>query len=153
VHLNGNFNFHHTSLRTRPCISMFLPLVLQNGNPVCQSIHGLCRINLDNWMMIGFVKDEMTLKTTLLVCDPIVISDALVSCVIGLKEKLWLSLTFTTANMVFFTKGSLSCHTNSLLLKHGNAQSNQTTLQFLLSWIYYTSSWLVTRNKVFWFSR
>jgi hypothetical protein len=39
-------------------------------------------------MMIGFVRDEMTLKTTLLVCDPIVISDALVSCVIGLKEKL-----------------------------------------------------------------
>jgi hypothetical protein len=44
-------------------------------------------------MMIRFVGDEMTLKTTLLVCDPMVISNALVSCVIGFKKKLQLSLT------------------------------------------------------------
>jgi hypothetical protein len=44
-------------------------------------------------MMIRFVGYEMTLKTTLLVCDPMVISNALVSCVIGFKKKLQLSLT------------------------------------------------------------
>jgi hypothetical protein len=37
--------------------------------------------------MIGFVEDEMTLKTTLLICDPMVISNALVSCVISFEER------------------------------------------------------------------
>jgi hypothetical protein len=37
----------------------------------------------DNLVMIGFVKDEMTLKTTLLLCDPIITINALVSCIIG----------------------------------------------------------------------
>ncbi len=36
-------------------------------------------MNQDNPMMIGFVRDEMTLKTTLLKCDPMVISNVLVS--------------------------------------------------------------------------
>jgi hypothetical protein len=36
--------------------------------------------------MIGFFKDEMTLKTILLIYDPIITSNALASCVIGLKE-------------------------------------------------------------------
>jgi hypothetical protein len=39
-------------------------------------------------MMIGFVENEMTLKTISLVCDSMVISNALVSCIIGLAEKL-----------------------------------------------------------------
>jgi hypothetical protein len=42
----------------------------------------------NNSMMIGFVKDEMTQKTTLLICDPMVISNVLVSCVTGLEERL-----------------------------------------------------------------
>ncbi len=33
-------------------------------------------MNHDNPMMIRFVGDEMTLKTTLLLCDPIVIVNA-----------------------------------------------------------------------------
>jgi hypothetical protein len=41
----------------------------------------------DNPMMIGFFKDEMTLNTTLLKCDPMVISNALVSCVTSLEER------------------------------------------------------------------
>jgi hypothetical protein len=41
-----------------------------------------------NLMMIGFVEDEMTLKTTLLLCDPIIIVNALVSCVIGPEERV-----------------------------------------------------------------
>jgi hypothetical protein len=44
-------------------------------------------MNHDNPMMIGFVKDDMTLKTTLLLCDPIIIVNALVSCIIGLEER------------------------------------------------------------------
>jgi hypothetical protein len=42
----------------------------------------------NNSMMIVFVKDEMTLKTTLLICDLMVISNVLVSCVIGFEERL-----------------------------------------------------------------
>ncbi len=38
-------------------------------------------MNDDNLMMIRFVGDEMTLKTTLLLCDPIVTINVLVSCV------------------------------------------------------------------------
>jgi hypothetical protein len=55
---------------------------------VCHSICGLCRTGQYKPMMIGFVENEMTLKTILLVCDPMVISNALVSCIIGLVEKL-----------------------------------------------------------------
>jgi hypothetical protein len=53
-----------------------------------QSNHGWCKVNQDNPMMIGFVRDEMTLKTTLLKCDPMVISNVLVSWFISLEDKL-----------------------------------------------------------------
>jgi hypothetical protein len=52
------------------------------------SIYGLCRTSQYNPMMTGFVENEMTLKIILLICDPIVISNALVSCIISLEEKL-----------------------------------------------------------------
>jgi len=42
----------------------------------------------DNPMMIGFFGDEMTLNTTLLECDPMLISNTLASCVIGHEERL-----------------------------------------------------------------
>jgi hypothetical protein len=38
-------------------------------------------------MMIRFVVDEMILKITLFVCDPMVISNVLVSCVIGFEKR------------------------------------------------------------------
>ncbi len=38
-------------------------------------------------MMIGFFGDEMTLKTTLLMCEPMVTFNALVSCVTSLDER------------------------------------------------------------------
>ncbi len=53
-----------------------------------QSTQGLCKMNHDNLMTIGFVEDEMALKATLLVCVLIVISKALVSCVTSPKERL-----------------------------------------------------------------
>jgi hypothetical protein len=70
----------------------------------------------DNPMTIDFVRDEMTLKTTLLVCDPMIISKALVSCVISFGKKPL--ITSTTINTIFFAKGSLNYHTNFLLMKH-----------------------------------
>jgi hypothetical protein len=38
-----------------------------------QSIHKLCRMKQDNPMTVDFVRDEMTLKTILLVCDAMII--------------------------------------------------------------------------------
>jgi hypothetical protein len=55
---------------------------------VCHSICGLCKTSQYNPMMIGFVENEMTLKTILLICDAMVISNALVSCIISLVKKL-----------------------------------------------------------------
>jgi len=43
-------------------------------------------MNHDNPMMIRFVKDEITLKITLLLCDPIITINALVSCIRCLKK-------------------------------------------------------------------
>ncbi len=40
----------------------------------------------DSPMMIGFVGDEMTLKTIPLVCDPMVTSSLLVSCIASLEK-------------------------------------------------------------------
>jgi hypothetical protein len=48
-------------------------------------------------MMIGFVKDEMTSETTLVECNLVVISNVLVSCIIGPKEKFWLLITSPTS--------------------------------------------------------
>jgi hypothetical protein len=43
-----------------------------------QSTCALCKVSQNNAMMPRFFGDEMTLKTILLMCDPIVISNALV---------------------------------------------------------------------------
>jgi hypothetical protein len=78
-------------------------------------------MNHDNPMTIGFVKDEMTLKATLLVCVLIVIFKALVSCVIGPKERLRPSMTSTTTSMLFFMIIIL-CHSiKTLSMKHADA--------------------------------
>jgi hypothetical protein len=77
-------------------------------------------MNHDNLMMIGFVVDEMTLKTTLLLHDPIVTINALVSCVIGHEERFQPSITSTTTGVVFSNNVKLCCRTNSLLMKHAN---------------------------------
>jgi hypothetical protein len=81
-------------------------------------------------MMIGFVQDEMTLKTTLLLCDPIIIVNALVSCIIGLEERFRPLITLTTTCVIFFTNTKLCCWTNPLLMKHANA------LKLRNAWVY-----------------
>jgi hypothetical protein len=54
----------------------------------CLPIHSRIMQNEhDNPMLIRFVGDEMTLKIILLLCDPIVTVNILVSCVIGLKKR------------------------------------------------------------------
>jgi hypothetical protein len=63
----------------------------------------------------------ISIYDTLFVCVSIVISKALVSCVIGLKEKLQPSMTSTIISMFFFTKNILCHRTNSLSMKHTNA--------------------------------
>jgi hypothetical protein len=70
----------------------------------------------------------MTLKATLLVCISIVISEALVSCVIGPKEILQPSVTSMVTSMFFFMRIILCCHTSSLLMKHANALESNNAL-------------------------
>jgi len=75
----------------------------------------------DNPIMIRFVDGEMTLKTTLLLCDPIVIVNTLVSCVMDPKERFQPSMTLTTTGVAFSTNTKLCCCTNSLSMKHADA--------------------------------
>jgi len=81
-------------------------------------------------MMIGFVQDEMTLKTTLLLCDPIIIVNAMVSCIIGLEERFQPLITLTVAYVLFSTNTKLCCWTNPLSMKHANA------LELINVWVY-----------------
>ncbi len=67
------------------------------------------------------IKGEMTLKPILLLCDPIVIINALVSYVTGLEERFWPSIILTATNVTFSTNAKSCCHTNSLLMKHVDA--------------------------------
>jgi hypothetical protein len=75
----------------------------------------------DNAMTITHFGDEMTLKATLFVCISIVISKALVSCIIDPEEILQPSMTFMIIGVLFFTRITLYCHTNFLSMKHINA--------------------------------
>jgi hypothetical protein len=72
-------------------------------------------------MMIGFVEDGMTLKTIVLLCDPIIIINALVSCVIGLEDRFQPSIILIATGVIFSTNAKLYCHTNPLSMKHANA--------------------------------
>jgi hypothetical protein len=60
-------------------------------------------------MMTRFFGDEMTLKTILLMCDPIITSNVLVSCVIGLEEKFQLLMTSIGIGLSFYIVGPIVC--------------------------------------------
>ncbi len=81
-------------------------------------IQRLCKMSHDNPMMIGFARDEMTLKKILILCDPIITINTLISCIIGLEEKLQSSITSTAIGVAFSTNAKLCCCTNSLSMKH-----------------------------------
>jgi len=68
-------------------------------------------------MMTWFLGNEMTLKTTLLVWEPMVRSNALVTWVIGLDEKLQPLMTSIDINVFFSIRSNLYCYTNSLSMK------------------------------------
>jgi hypothetical protein len=72
-------------------------------------------------MMIRFVKNEMTLKLTLLLCDPIVTINTLVSCGTSPKKRFQTSITLTTISVTFSTNAKLCCRTNSLSMKHADS--------------------------------
>jgi hypothetical protein len=79
--------------------------------------------------MIDFVKDEMTLKTTLLIHNLMVISNALVSCVISFRKKPL--ITSSNTNTVF-TRGNLNYCTNFLSMKHLDAPKSSNVLVFIV---------------------
>jgi hypothetical protein len=93
-------------------------------------------MNHDNPMMIRFVGNEMTLKTTLLLHNLFIIVNTLVSCVTGHEKRFWPSITSIAIGVVFLTNAKLCCCTNFLLKKHVDALS-QKMFGFTKSWIYY----------------
>jgi hypothetical protein len=62
-----------------------------------------------------------------------VIFNTLVSCIIGLEKRFWPSITSIAIGVIFFTKGSFSCHTNSLSMKHVNAPKSSSALVFIVT--------------------
>jgi hypothetical protein len=80
----------------------------------------------DNPMMIGFVRDDMTLKTTLLLCGLIITVNVLVSCVTGPKKRFRPSIASTTTGVVFSTNAKLCCRTNYLSMKHADAPKSRS---------------------------
>ncbi len=68
--------------------------------------------------MIVFFENEMTLKTTFLVWEPMVTSSGIISCVINHNEKLRPSMNSTGIGVLFSTRASFYCHISSLSIKH-----------------------------------
>ncbi len=103
---------------------------------ICQSIWGLCKTNQDNPMMIGFLKDEMTLKTTLLVWKPMVNlpSNGLVSYVTS--ERFRPSMTSTGPGVLLSIKANLYCYTTSMSIKYVNALKSRSVWVSMVQ-IYY----------------
>ncbi len=69
-------------------------------------------------MMIGFLKDEMTLKTTLLVWKLMITSNGLISCMIGPDEKFQPLMTLIGIDVLFSVRANLYHCTSSLSIKH-----------------------------------
>jgi hypothetical protein len=80
----------------------------------------------DSPMMIRFVRNEMKLKTTLLLCDPIIIVNVLVSHVIGFEQRFQPSIISIATSVAFSTNAKLCCCTNSLSLKHVDAPESRS---------------------------
>ncbi len=99
-------------------------------------------------MMTRFFGDETTLKTILLMCDPIVISNALVSYVMGLEEKFQLLMTSIGIGLSFSTKANLCCWTNYLLMKNAYALKS-TNVLFPFPWTcWFDNDWKVKKHGV-----
>lgn len=131
MHLKGNPNFHQTNLWVGTLHFDVSSFGISKWKLfISQSIHGLCKTKQDNPMIIDFVRDEMTLKTTLLVCNLMIISNALVSCVVSFEKKPL--ITSTTTNTIFFMKVCLNYRTNFLSMKHLKAPKSNNILVFIV---------------------
>jgi hypothetical protein len=68
------------------------------------------KVSKNNLMIEEFVGNEMTLKVTLLICDPILKFDILkVSYLTHPKERFWLSMISIRYNVTLFTSANLCC--------------------------------------------
>ncbi len=83
--------------------------------------------------MIGFFENEMTLKTTLLVWDPMVTSNGLVSCVTSPNEKLQPSMNSTSIDVLFFAKANLYYHISSSSIKHLDVPESRSVQGFIIT--------------------
>jgi hypothetical protein len=63
----------------------------------------------------------MTLNFILLFCDPIIIVNALVSCITCLEKKFRPLIISIAIGVIFSTNSKLCCHINPLLMKHADA--------------------------------
>jgi hypothetical protein len=68
--------------------------------------------------MIRFLRDEMTLKTTLLMWELMVTSNGLISCDFGRDERFQPLTTPISIDVLFFTRANLYHRTSSLSIKH-----------------------------------
>jgi hypothetical protein len=93
---------------------------------ICQSTYGLCRTSQDNPMMTWFLRDEMTLKITLLVWEPMVTLNDSVSCMINLDERFQPSTISTGTSVFFSTRTNSYFCTNSLSIKHVHALKSRS---------------------------
>jgi hypothetical protein len=71
----------------------------------------------------------------------------LVSCVIGLDERLWPSMTSTGIGVFFFTRANLYCYISSLSIRHADVLESRT-FGPPSSQVYYFWQWLVPINMM-----
>ncbi len=95
-------------------------------------------------MMIGLFKDEITSKINLLMWNPTITSNVLISCVERLEKRLQPSMTLTSTNISFFTKTNLSCCTNPLSMKHIDALKSRNVWAIATSLL----DLIITSNKL-----
>ncbi len=76
--------------------------------------------------MTKFLEDEMTLKTTLMVWEPMVTSNGLVSQVISLIEKFLPSMPSTSTSVFFSARVYLYFCTSFLSIKHADAPKSRS---------------------------
>jgi hypothetical protein len=90
----------------------------------------------------------MTLKTTLLVWEPIVTSNVLASCVIGLDERLRTSMISTNIDPCYFPLEPICIIAPSPYKWNISMQQDQEMFGRPLSQAYSIWQWLVPKNMV-----
>jgi hypothetical protein len=108
-------------------------------------------------MMTRFLRNEMTLKTILLMWELMVTSNGLVSCVIGRHERFQPLMTPTSTSVLFSTITNLYHCISSLSIKHvdaskcRNAWASIITILLHLTMIGTKTHGVGSKNKPIWF--